>query len=275
VDTISFYLSKILWAIFSPAHFMIILFLISFFIKNTSWFKKLLLGSVALFFTAALLFPIGDWALTPLETCTVDQGMPMHVDGVIVLGGGVNIQVSNARNSIAFNDAAERIFEMLKLIKQYPSAQFVYTGGSSSLHQTDKGEADYVKQFLDEYGINTAAMSFQNKSRNTYEDALLTQNMYGVLPKQNWLLVTSAYHMPRTLSLFKKMGEKTQTNFYPYMVDFKASEKVKLEMRVDFALTLLKLDTALHEYVGLFVNKMLSRSDAFMPCSNSKSKTLG
>jgi uncharacterized SAM-binding protein YcdF (DUF218 family) len=274
VDTISFYLSKILWAFFSPAHFVVILFLLSFFVIKSPFFKTFVRGFAGLFLCLALLFPIGDWALVPLETCTAEHGMPMRVDGVIVLGGGVNIRVSDSRNAIAFNDSSERIIAMLKLIKQYPNAQIVYTGGSSSLKHTEKGEADYVKQFLEDYGLNTANMAFQNKSRNTFEDAMLTQNMYGVLPKQNWLLVTSAYHMPRTLGLFMKAGEKSETHFYPYAVDFKTPEKIKFELRVDMLQTLLKLDTAAHEYVGLIVNKILSRSDSIMSCVNSKSKTL-
>lgn len=269
MDNIAFWLSKVLWAIFSPAHFAVFLLLASFIIQQRL-IKLVLRGLVTAFFTIALIFPIGDWALLPLEQCNSDQGMPMRVDGVLVLGGAVNISVSNARNAIAFNDAGERIFAMLKLIKQYPSAQFIYAGGSNSLKRVNLGEADYVRMFLDDMGAKPANMIFESKSRNTYEDAKETRDAYSLTPKQNWLLVTSAFHMPRTFGLFQKMGEKSETAFYPYTVDYKTPGKFKFEFKFDFLQTLLKLDTAAHEYVGLLFNSMMGRSNSFMPCSVNK-----
>lgn len=266
MDSFSFWLGKILWAVFSPAHLIVILFIISFFLKSNA-IKSFLRGLTALFFLIALLFPIGDWALLPLETCSPDQGMPMRVDGVMVLGGAVNTNLSNARNAIAFNDSAERVFALLKLLKQYPSAQFLYTGGSGSLKQNGLGEAEYVKQYLDEMGMRPQSMIFQSQTRNTYEDALMNKEVFGKTPKQNWLLVTSAFHMPRSFGLLQKMGQKSETAFYPYVVDYKTSGKFKFEMRMDLPQTLLKLDTAAHEYVGLLFNLLLKRSDSYLSCS--------
>ncbi len=272
MDNIVFWLSKVLWAIFSPAHFAVIILVISFFIKPRL-VKSILRGLVAAFFMLALMFPIGDWALLPLEQCNADQGIPMRVDGVLVLGGAVNITVSDARNAASFNDASERIFSMLKLMKQYPTAQFIYAGGSNSLKKVNMGEADYVRMFLEEIGSKPANMIFESKSRNTYEDAKETKDAYSMTPRQNWLLVTSAFHMPRAFGLFQKMGEKSETMFYPYTVDYKTPGKFKFEFRFDMLHSLLKLDTAVHEYIGLLMNSLMGRSDGFMPCS-VKTQTL-
>jgi uncharacterized SAM-binding protein YcdF (DUF218 family) len=273
MDSISFWLSKVLWAVFSPAHFVVILLVLSFFIIKNRLLKLIIQGFAGVFFAVALMFPIGDWALLPLEQCNAEQGMPMNVDGVLVLGGAVNITISDARNSISLNDSAERIFALLKLLKQYPDAQFVYAGGSSSLKKTSKGEADYVRQFLDDMGVRPASMVFEAVSRNTYEDAMETKEIYTKTPKQSWLLVTSAFHMPRSFGIFEKMSEASGTMFYPYVVDYKTSGKFKLEMRFDLLQTLLKLDTAAHEYVGLLFNSLLKRSNSFMPCA-AQTKTL-
>lgn len=272
MDNIAFWLSKVLWVIFSPAHFAVLILVLSFFIRP-HFVKSLLRGLVAVFFLIALLFPIGDWALLPLEQCNANQGMPMRVDGVLVLGGAVDITLSDARNAPIFNDASERIFAMLKLMKQYPTAQFIYAGGSNSLKKMNMGEADYVRMFLEDVGSKPANMIFESKSRNTYEDARETKEAYSMTPKQNWLLVTSAFHMPRAFGLFQKMGEKSETMFYPYTVDYKTSGHFKFEFRFDMLRTLLKLDTAAHEYVGLFFNSLLGRSDGYMTCA-AKTQTL-
>ena len=273
MDDIGFWLSKIIWAVFSPAHFIVILFILSFFLSQTNGLKSFIRGLTAVFFVVALLFPIGDWALLPLEQCNSDQGMPMRVDGVFILGGGVNTRLSDQRHAIAFNDSSERIFALLKLLKQYPNAQFIYSGGSSSLKQNSIGEAEYVKQFLDDMAVRPQTMGFESQSRNTYEDALLNKEIYGKTPKQNWLLVTSAFHMPRSYGLFQKMGQKTETMFFPYPVDYKTGGQFKFELRMDMLENLLKLDTAAHEYVGLLFNLLLKRSDNYLSCS-AKSQLL-
>ncbi|MBY0428575.1 MAG: YdcF family protein [Alphaproteobacteria bacterium] len=273
MDDIGFWLGKLVWAIFSPAHFIVILFVFSFFLSQQSFLKSFIRGITALFFLIALLFPIGDWALLPLEKCGFDQGMPMRVDGVIILGGAVDTLVSDQRHAITFNGSAERIFALLKLIKQYPSAQFIYTGGSNSLKQGSPGEAEYVKQFLDDMGMRPPTMAFESHTRNTYEDALMNKDIYGKTPKQNWLLVTSAFHMPRTYGLFQKLAQKTDTLFYPYTVDYKTFGNFKFELRMDMLQTLLKFDLAAHEYVGLLFNMLLKRSDSYMSC-NAQSQIL-
>ena len=273
MDDIGFWLGKLIWAVFSPAHFIIILFIFSFFLAQKSALKTFIRGLTAFFFLLALLFPIGDWALLPLEKCNSDQGMPMRVDGVLILGGAVDPLVSEQRHAIAFNGSAERIFALLKLLKQYPSAQFLYTGGSNSLKQGGAGEAVYVKQFLDDMGVRPETMAFESRTRNTYEDALMNKELYAKTPKQNWLFVTSPYHMPRSYGLFQKLGQKTETTFYPYTVDYKTYGQFKFELRMDMLQTLLKFDLAAHEYVGLLFNMLLKRSDGYMTCA-AKSQLL-
>lgn len=190
----------------------------------------------------------------------------MKVDGVLVLGGAVNTTLSDARKSIAFNDSAERVLGLLKLIKQFPNAQFVYAGGSNSLKPGSQGEAEYVRQFLDEVSMHPSSMVFESQSRNTYEDAMLSKETWAKTPKQNWLLVTSAFHMPRSFGLFEKIAAESQTSFYPYAVDYKTIGQFKFELRMDMLQTLLKFDTAAHEYAGLLVNKVMKRSDRLFPC---------
>ncbi|NDE90851.1 MAG: YdcF family protein [Alphaproteobacteria bacterium] len=274
MDNLIFCLSKILWLIFSPVHFVVILFLISVFFIRSGALKQFIQGLAALFFLVALILPIGEWALLPLEQCSVDTAPPMRVDGVLVLGGAVDIQISTARNAIAFNDAGERVLALLKLIRQYPNAQFVYAGGSNSLKRTQLGEADYISRFLSEMGMKPTTMVFESQSRNTYEDAFYSKEVYTRIPHQNWLLVTSAFHMPRTLGLFQKMGEASQTQFYPYTVDYKTPGVFKFELRFDMLQNLQRLDKAAHEYVGLLVNQLQRRSNSFMPCSQVSSQRM-
>jgi uncharacterized SAM-binding protein YcdF (DUF218 family) len=265
-DTAFFWIGKIVWGIASPSHFAVLLLLGSFFIHR--FMLRTILRSVAIFIlTVAFFLPVGDWALVPLEQCTEQQSLPMNVDGVIVLGGAVNLPVTDARESVVFNNSADRMMTFLKLMKIYPKAQFVYAGGSSSIKHPDFHEADYIKRFLGDMGIDTSKMVFEGYSRSTFEDAVATQSVYGKTAKQSWLIVTSAYHMPRALSLFQKRGASSETRFSPYAADYKTSGKFAFDFNVDLLGNLGKLDIAAHEYVGLIVNRLMNRSDAFMPCS--------
>lgn len=267
LDILIFWISKVLWGIFAPSHFIVLILILSVFFVNNIYLK-ILLRFVSLFFLIlAFLFPIGDWVLLPLEQCNEQQSPPLHVDGVLVLGGAVNIAVTDVRTSVAFNGSADRVMALLKLLKVYPGAQFVYAGGTSSIMRPDFHEAEYIKRFLDDLGTDTSKMVFEGLSRSTFEDAQFTKETFSKTPGQNWLLVTSSYHMPRALSLFEKVGQPSSTKFTPFPVDYKTPGKFSFEVNFDLLGNLEKYDIAMHEYVGLIINKMMHRTDEMWPCS--------
>ena len=126
-------------------------------------------------------------------------------DGIIVLGSAVNGRVSKARGQTVF-DEGERATEAALLAKRYPDARVVYSGGNGSLISTVSTEALAAKRFLSDLGVDPARVTLEDRSRNTDENARFTAALVHPQPSQRWLLVTSAFHMPRSMGVFEKAG---------------------------------------------------------------------
>ena len=59
---------------------------------------------------------------------------------------------------------------------------------------------------LRDLGIGSDRLILERKARNTAENAILAKELADPKPGQRWLLVTSAWHMPRAIGLFRKAG---------------------------------------------------------------------
>jgi uncharacterized SAM-binding protein YcdF (DUF218 family) len=95
----------------------------------------------------------------------------------------------------------------------------------------------------------------EDRSRNTFENAVLSAAMVGVDVKKPWLLVTSAWHMPRAMATFEKAG----WNVTPYPVDFRTGHSTPW---TDYSLSdgAAKWQLVLHELLGLWVYQLTGRA---------------
>lgn len=273
-ETISFWASKLIWALLAPANLLVLFLLLSFLVGVPMWLRLLMRGFSVFMMSLALLFPLGEWAILPLETCLAERNPPMQVDGVIVLGGALDAEISEKRKSPSFTNAAERLTALMYLIKNHPQAQFIYTGGSGSLVYRDFREADYAKRFLTDLGVNVERVIFETESRNTYENMLKTKDVFSKIKGQNWLLVTSASHMPRAYATFDMAADDSNTHFFPHMVDFKTAGAFRFHINPDLAQNLALLNIAAKEYLGLAYAHLRGQTKHFLPCSASKGVTL-
>nr|HVY13557.1 YdcF family protein [Alphaproteobacteria bacterium] len=245
-----------------------------FFLPLGLWIKRIVGGFIILFFVLSMLMPVGDWAMAPLERCAAGAALPDSIDGAIVLGGILEDEATLATNRPQFNGAVGRFFALVSIAKAYPDATLVYTGGPDSPQFPDFHEADYIKQFLDDIGLHPAHLIIENQAKNTYQNALLTKQFFGRAPGQNWLIVTSAYHLPRAMGLFRQVGQESHTVFYPYPADFKTPGQMRFTFNFNLPGNIGKLDAAAKEYVGMAVNKFLGRSQHFMACGEEREKLL-
>ncbi|MGB0084688.1 MAG: YdcF family protein, partial [Rhodomicrobiaceae bacterium] len=129
-----------------------------------------------------------------------------RVDGMIVLGGMIDSLVSVARNEVALNEAAERLTEAAALARRYPGARIVISGGDGSLVYRSTDEAGIAKRFLTQIGIDPARITLETRSRNTWQNAVFTKKLIAPKPGERWLLITSAFHMPRAMGCFRAAG---------------------------------------------------------------------
>lgn len=128
-------------------------------------------------------------------------------EGIIVLGGALDVQVVGTRPGLVpYNDAAERLMEVGPLAKLYPEARIVFTGGGDRSDPAAPTEAEAARALFLSFGIAPERILVEDRSRTTSENGLYTRELVRPTPGRAWLLVTSAWHMPRAVGVFRAVG---------------------------------------------------------------------
>ncbi len=258
-----FVLSKIFWFLAAPLHLGLIC------IGWGLWRSRQGRGGrgwtgFGLGFLALLAFaPLSAALLRPLEDRFPVLGYDMPPpDGIIVLGGAVDERIALARGQVALNEAAERMTAGAALARAFPAAKLVFSGGSGALIANSAPEAEVARKLWRQLGVPESQMTFEDKSRNTYENALFTQKLVHPQAGERWLLVTSAWHMPRAIGIFRALGMKP----IAFPVDFRTYGTAE-DWRPpgDGALALRNGETALREWVGLIAYRLTGKTDAILP----------
>ena len=209
------------------------------------------------------LTPLGNILIYPLEQrfppWDAARGAPA---GIVVLGGAISPDVSAAHGTPALTEAAERLTAVAELARQYPAARIVYSGGNARLLLVRGNEAEYALALFESFGIARERLTPEDKSHNTVENALFSKALADPKPGERWLLVTSAYHMPRAIGIFRRAGFAVDA----YPVDWRTRGRVDLVMPFD-SLTggLRRTDTAVREWVGLAAYRITGQSSALFP----------
>jgi uncharacterized SAM-binding protein YcdF (DUF218 family) len=74
--------------------------------------------------------------------------------------------------------------------------------------------------------------------------------------------VTSAYHMPRSIGIFRKIGFEVE----PYPVDWRTTGRSSLPMFSEFLIAgLVRVDTASREWLGLLAYWITGKTTEFFP----------
>ena len=174
--------------------------------QGSRWGRRLLIAGVGGLAACAFL-PVGTWMLRPLEDRFPPPGpLPEQVDGIITLGGAIDIDKSEDRGIPVLNDAAGRMTAFVALAQRYPEARLVFTGGYGSLFPGKTSEAQVARTFFRDLGLDPRRFVFESASRNTRENAVFTRQL--VTPKrgEHWLLVTTAADLPRAVGCFRAVG---------------------------------------------------------------------
>lgn len=222
---------------------------------------KVILSVLSVFLVILSMTPITRLIANPLEAYfPALEVLPEQIDGIIVLGGAVNPKLSQARNQPALNDGAERMTVFVQLAKQYPDAKLVFSGGSSALLGSHLSEAEVARSFLDPFGIAERVL-FENQSRDTYENAVLSKRLAQPNPQETWLLVTTALHMPRAVGVFDKVGWEV----VPYPVDYLTSGDISLTFNKDVFKELLDFSRVSGEWLTLIAFWVLGRTQTLLP----------
>ncbi len=259
-----FLASKILWLFIEPVNLLLFGALVGVFVVR--W-RPVGARRVALFCLGALLFlgiaPIGNLLIRPLEqrfpAPAADAPAPY---GIIILGGAIDDEASLARGQTKLADGAARLTEGAILARRYPSARIIYTSGSSSISGKTSTEAAEARKLLIALGVDPARIEIETRSRNTDENARFTAALVHPTPEQRWFLVTSAYHIPRSMGLFQKAG----FNVVAYPVDYQTlGDGRDWRLGRDPVHGLERLDLAVHEWTGLTAYYAAGKIDTWFP----------
>lgn len=259
-----FYLSKILWFFAEPGNALLIALIIGLFLTATR-FRKLgrsLVTLVVIFALSITFIPFGGWMRAALEDRFPPQDVVLEsIDGIIVLGGVIDPQLSATRETLVIGGAVERITKSAELARANPEAQVIYTGGTASLSEPDVREADYVVSLYESLGVRAPQLQLDRDARNTWENATNSLKMAAPGPYDRWVLVTSAFHMPRAVGIFRAHGWEV----VPYPVDYSTKPNAELDSPMSFTKGLGSLYSAAHEWIGLIAYWLNGKSDAAFP----------
>lgn len=258
-------LSKTLGIMALPLNFLIALGVLSSLLLMTLFLRlgRTLLVLAALMLALCGFAPVGNLLLYPLESrfpaWSPSQAAP---DGIIVLGASIDVDLSAAHGTPVVTAASDRIIVTAALARKYPTARVVYTGGNANLIFGEAKEADFAAGLFESLGIDKSRLILESRARNTYENALFTKALVDPKPGERWLLVTSAFHMPRSIGLFRKVGFAVE----PCPVDWRVGTGRDVLSFSDVAQDgLSRTNIAVREWLGLITYRATGRIDELLP----------
>ncbi|HEY9017133.1 YdcF family protein [Thiomicrospira sp.] len=263
MDTIFFVLSKLGWMILSPGNLLIISFILG---TALVYFKvysvaKWILIPTAFVSALVLAYPVGDWLIQPLEKRFAKPYlMPEKVDGIIILGGGEDLKRSLSWGVAELGLGGDRYVATKYLADLYPDVPVIFTGGSGSIYLQDSGrEASISADLFQQMGLDSQRLILESNSRNTFENFGNIQPI--TRPGGQYLLVTSAFHMPRSVGIARQFG----LDVIPYPVDYRSNHADYRHVDFDLFDHLKTLESGWREWIGLSVYYWTGKTSAWFP----------
>lgn len=248
-----FILSKTVDFLAMPFTWIIALVVGATFVRNSRWKQRLLWISTALllFFSNEFLAneAMAGWEI---ETVPFNE-LPPHKLGIVLTGSTLPYRYPDDR--VYFARGADRVTHTVQLYKLGKIQRILVSGGTGRIITGEEPEANKFKSAMVMMGVPDSVILLENKTRNTYESAAAVKPMLDSLGlnEKDCLLVTSAFHMRRSLACYRKAG----LNIRPFTTDFYSHPRsfypdALLIPKLDAVLTWQKLAK---EWVGMMAYK--------------------
>lgn len=137
--------------------------------------------------------------------------------GIVLTGVTLNDKQPDDR--VYFQHGADRVVHAVELYKKGIINRILISGGTGRLLTEGRTEADELVKVMELMEVPASAIRIENKSRNTHESAVNVKQLFTDSAATNYLLITSAFHMRRSLACFNKAGLETtafSTDFYTH-----------------------------------------------------------
>ncbi|THF75274.1 MAG: YdcF family protein [Sulfitobacter sp. SK025] len=260
MDTVFFVFSKLFGTALKLETWLLVIAVLTFWAGLRSWARvaKVASATLVLAILGIGLLPLGDVLMRPLEADFPIKKALGQVDGIIVLGGGEDVPATTRSGQPQIDEGGDRYIAASALAHRYPAARLLFTGGSGRLRDgagNEVSEAAVAEQIFLAQGIAPERMLLERQSRNTAENARLSHLLAGPKDGEQWVLVTSAFHMSRAVSSFRAAGWQ---GIIPFPVDFR-TRGWSDALGWNFQRNLGLLNTALREWIGRAVYSMTGR----------------
>ena len=259
----TFIFGKLVWAVLQPGNLLLLCLLAGMLLLLRGRRRGELLVAVAAI--GLLLFavaPIGPAMMLALEQrFPRPPKLPDRIEGILVLGGAVETRISLAYGETVFNGSIARVLAGVALARKHPEAKLALVGGEGDLFPVGFAEARATQGFVLEEGIPATRLIVEERSRSTHENAVFAKALIRPAPGQHWVLVTSAYHMPRAVASFRAADWPV----IPYPVDFKVDPKTGLRANFNLLDGLGTSTIAGKEWVGLVSYRLLGWTRELFP----------
>lgn len=166
----------------------------------------------------------------------------------IILGG---FSSSDGNEDGYFNTGADRFLQGIKLLSSGKTSHILVTGGNGNLLPGGFREAIWVQKQLKEFNYPDSVVLIESNSRNTLENARFSKVLLDSAKlKPPYLLITSAFHMRRSLMIFKNAG----IDVVPYPANYLVRRKATISDIIPEAGVLSSWNTYIKEVVGYVAN---------------------
>jgi uncharacterized SAM-binding protein YcdF (DUF218 family) len=207
------------------------------------------------------ILPGANWLALPLESrFPANPILPSDVAGIIALGGTERLEQTATWGEPTVNDPAP-IITLINLGRRYPGAKLVFTGGLHAVNDGTLSEADIVRQFVNEMGADATAILYDERARNTYENAIFAHELVHPKPGEHWVVVCQAIGMPRAVGVFRRAG----WDVIPFPAGYLSGSKRAVTLSFDLLGGLNLAYFAAHEWVGLIVYRLMDYTAEIFP----------
>ncbi|ACM03428.1 YdcF family protein [Cereibacter sphaeroides] len=258
MDTIFFIASKLVWILVRPETLLVLAVaagLAALVLRRLRLAAALLLSSCLAFLAVGAL-PLSYLALSSLERVWPADPPVGEVAGIILLGGSEDAAAARKWRRPAVTEAGDRYLATIALARRFPEARVLFTGGSGRLFGAEIPEARIAREILVSAGVDPARLILEGQSRNTAENAHFAKALVANQGQGSWLLVTSAFHMPRAVETFCAAGWQ---DLVPWPTDYRTAS-LRDGIGWDLARNLDLLNVAVREWIGILAYRVTGRA---------------
>jgi uncharacterized SAM-binding protein YcdF (DUF218 family) len=244
--------SKLFWFFAEPSHALVWLLVLGVALSSYRAGRVLILVTV-LTLVLLIFVPVGDWAIESLENQYPRGPWPAHVDGILELGGGLHSTLTTLRGVPGAEGGEGRPVATAELARHYPNARIIFSGGTASKRIAP--ESTVARYIFHQLGLAPGRVIYEERARDTWENFIYSRPLAKPKPGEVWLLVTSAYHMPRAMAIAHEVGWTMQ----PWPSDYLTTPVAEFE-NGSLSGNLGHLDLAAHEWIGLIAYRLAGRA---------------